>query len=135
VCVHFLSTVHFQVNHSAGSPSAFSRQLHSHTQERQWVPLRIRSIPSSPSLVSSCVPYPSTGTSKVCAITPVVVACSLRIMMYGTAWNAGTCLYIIWTGVGCLIQSINSIVWNNNTVDKAPIYCDIGNPLARSVIT
>jgi len=31
-----------------------------------------------------------------------------------------------WTGLGCLVQGINSIVWNNNMIDKAPIYCDIG---------
>jgi len=65
--VHFLSTIHFQVNPLAGSPSTSCRQLHSHTQEQQWVPLRICSIQSSPSLVSSCVSYPSTGTLKVCA--------------------------------------------------------------------
>ncbi|KAH9954953.1 GPCR fungal pheromone mating factor [Russula dissimulans] len=41
------------------------------------------------------------------------------------AWNVGTCLNMIWTGLGCLIQCINSIVWNNNMIDKAPVYCDI----------
>ena len=58
----------------------------------------------------------------------------VQIIMYGTAWNVGTCLYMIWTGLGCLIQCINSIVWNNNMIDKAPIYCDIGNPLTRPVV-
>ena len=64
----------------------------------------------------------------------VVIARSLRIIMYCTAWNVATCLYMIWIGLGCLIQCINSIVWNNNMTDKAPVYCDIGNPLTRSVI-
>ena len=45
--------------------------------------------------------------------------------------NMGTCLYMAWTGLGCLIQCINSIVWNNSIQDKAPIYCDIGKPLMR----
>jgi pheromone a factor receptor len=45
--------------------------------------------------------------------------------MYGAAWNVGTCLYMIWTGLGCLLQSINSMVWNKNMIDRAPIYCDI----------
>ncbi|KAI0276604.1 GPCR fungal pheromone mating factor [Russula brevipes] len=40
-------------------------------------------------------------------------------------WNAGTCLYMAWTGLGCLVQCINSIVWNKNMIDKAPIYSDI----------
>jgi pheromone a factor receptor len=45
--------------------------------------------------------------------------------MYGPAWNTGTCLYMIWAGLGCLMQCINSIVWNGNMVNRAPIYCDI----------
>src|ERR1700733_12098978 len=48
---------------------------------------------------------------------------------YGTAWNTGTCLYMAWTGIGCLLESINSIVWNKNMVLRAPIYCDIGELL------
>ncbi|KAH9983018.1 GPCR fungal pheromone mating factor [Russula compacta] len=39
------------------------------------------------------------------------------------AWNAGTCLSMGWVGVGCLTQCINSIIWNNNTVDRARVYC------------
>jgi pheromone a factor receptor len=45
--------------------------------------------------------------------------------MHGPAWNTGTCLYMIWTGLGCLIQGINSIVWNKNLINRAPVYCDI----------
>ena len=45
--------------------------------------------------------------------------------MYGSAWNTGTCLYMIWVGFGCLMQCINSIVWNNNMINRAPVYCDI----------
>ena len=49
----------------------------------------------------------------------------LILGMYDTAWNMGTCLYMIWTGLGCLLQCINSIVWNKNTINRAPVYCDI----------
>ena len=45
--------------------------------------------------------------------------------MYDTAWNTGTCMYMIWTGLGCLLQSINSIVWNGNMINRVPVYCDI----------
>src|SRR6266853_654559 len=31
-----------------------------------------------------------------------------------------------WTGLGCFIQCINSIIWNHNMIDRAPIYSDIG---------
>jgi Pheromone A receptor len=43
----------------------------------------------------------------------------------GAAWNTGTCLYMFWTGLGCLMQCINSIVWNGNMINRAPVYCDI----------
>ena len=33
-----------------------------------------------------------------------------------------------WTGLGCLIQCINSIVWNKNMINRVPVYCDIGTP-------
>jgi pheromone a factor receptor len=48
---------------------------------------------------------------------------------FNTAWNMGTCLYMIWTGLGCLIQCVNSIVWNKNTTNRAPVYCDISKSL------
>uniref|UniRef100_A0A0W0FUY8 Putative STE3-like pheromone receptor STE3_Mr8 n=1 Tax=Moniliophthora roreri TaxID=221103 RepID=A0A0W0FUY8_MONRR len=41
------------------------------------------------------------------------------------AWNAGSCLYILWTALACLNQFVNSIVWNGNIDNKAPIWCDI----------
>ncbi|KAH9976788.1 pheromone A receptor-domain-containing protein [Lactifluus volemus] len=41
------------------------------------------------------------------------------------AWNTGTCMYMIWTALGCLTSFINSILWRGNVLDKAPIYCDI----------
>ncbi len=31
-----------------------------------------------------------------------------------------------WTGLGCFIQCINSIIWNHNMINRAPIYFDIG---------
>ncbi|TDL19569.1 putative pheromone receptor STE3.2 [Rickenella mellea] len=39
--------------------------------------------------------------------------------------NAGTSMYIIWTAASCLILFVNSIVWHNNAIDKAPVWCDI----------
>ena len=38
-------------------------------------------------------------------------------------------MYMFWTGLGCLVQFINSIVWNKNIIDRAPVYCDIGKSL------
>lgn len=41
------------------------------------------------------------------------------------AWNTGTCLFIIWSGLSCLNQFINSIVWRDNAINWAPVWCDI----------
>lgn len=41
------------------------------------------------------------------------------------AWNAGTCIYMFWTGFASLIQFVNSVVWNGNVNNVAPIWCDI----------
>jgi pheromone a factor receptor len=67
----------------------------------------------------------------------------LNIKAHITAWNTGTCMYMIWTALGCLIYFINSILWRGNVLDKAPIYCDIGkaecsfptHPLTDSPVT
>ncbi|KAH9963550.1 GPCR fungal pheromone mating factor [Russula dissimulans] len=53
------------------------------------------------------------------------IMCAIPFYWHFEAWNAGTCLLMAWTGLGCLIQCINSIVWNKNTIDRAPFYCDI----------
>lgn len=41
------------------------------------------------------------------------------------AWNSGTCYYMMWTALACLNQFVNSIVWSDDAVNRAPIWCDI----------
>jgi len=53
------------------------------------------------------------------------VLCAIPFYWHLEAWNAGTCLFMAWTGLGCFIQCINSIIWNHNTINRAPIYSDI----------
>jgi pheromone a factor receptor len=50
---------------------------------------------------------------------------SIPLPWHLEAWNTGTCLYILWTGTGALIMSINAIIWDGNTVNWAPVWCDI----------
>ncbi|KAF8239230.1 STE3-like pheromone receptor [Tricholoma matsutake] len=45
------------------------------------------------------------------------------------AWNSGTCAFMIWTSMTCLIESINSLVWRGNVQNPAPIWCDISSKL------
>ncbi|TBU56138.1 STE3-domain-containing protein [Dichomitus squalens] len=41
------------------------------------------------------------------------------------AWNAGTCVYMIWTSLACLVQFVNSILWKDTVLNLAPVWCDI----------
>ena len=41
------------------------------------------------------------------------------------AWNVGTHLFLAWVGLDCLFFGINSIIWNHNTINWAPVWCDI----------
>ncbi|KAJ6543082.1 pheromone A receptor-domain-containing protein [Mycena capillaripes] len=49
------------------------------------------------------------------------------------AWNSGTCLFMIWTALGCLNLFINTIVWHNNITDWAPVWCDISSRIIIAV--
>jgi len=51
--------------------------------------------------------------------------CAIPFYWHLEAWNTGTCLYMIWVGLGCLVQCINSIVWDKNMINRVPVYCDI----------
>ncbi|KAG2056536.1 STE3-domain-containing protein [Suillus hirtellus] len=53
------------------------------------------------------------------------LCCMIPLPWHLEAWNTGTCLYMIWTGLSCLIQFINSIVWRGNVINWAPVWCDI----------
>jgi pheromone a factor receptor len=35
-------------------------------------------------------------------------------------------MYMIWTALGCLTYCVDSIVWSGNTINWAPVWCDIG---------
>jgi len=50
---------------------------------------------------------------------------SIPLPWHLEAWNTGTCISILWTGTGALIMSINAIIWDGNTVNWAPVWCDI----------
>lgn len=51
--------------------------------------------------------------------------CTIPLPWHLEAWNTGTCLYMAWTAIACLNQFINSIVWNGNAINWAPVWCDI----------
>lgn len=47
---------------------------------------------------------------------------------YRQAWNTGAILFMFWSGLGCLNFFINSVVWNGNAINSAPVWCDICKP-------
>ncbi|KLO16520.1 STE3-domain-containing protein [Schizopora paradoxa] len=49
------------------------------------------------------------------------------------AWNAGTCLYMVWTALACLNQFINSLAWRDSAINFAPVWCDISSRLITGV--
>jgi hypothetical protein len=51
------------------------------------------------------------------------------------SWNVGTCMFMIWTALACLVFFVDSIAWSGNTGNWAPVWCDIGtfrNPLVQN---
>ncbi|KAM5538788.1 hypothetical protein V8D89_007510 [Ganoderma adspersum] len=41
------------------------------------------------------------------------------------AWNIGCVLYILWIGGLCLTNGINMLLWRENAINFAPVWCDI----------
>ena len=42
-----------------------------------------------------------------------------------TAWNTSIVLWSFWTGTGGLVFFINGIIWRDNFINWAPVWCDI----------
>ncbi|KIM89832.1 hypothetical protein PILCRDRAFT_198438 [Piloderma croceum F 1598] len=57
----------------------------------------------------------------------------LLVNLEMTASNRGTCLYIVWAALGCLNQFINSVVWDKNVINRAPVWCDISTRIAIGI--
>ncbi|KAJ3912395.1 pheromone receptor [Lentinula edodes] len=41
------------------------------------------------------------------------------------AWNSGTCAFMLWVGCFCLTLFCNSLIWADNAINVAPVWCDI----------
>lgn len=55
------------------------------------------------------------------------VFCCIPLRRHIQAWNIGTCLNMVYTGFACLNLFINSVVWNDNVRNPAPVWCDISS--------
>ena len=71
---------------------------------------------------------------------PIVAALGFVVVLiplpwHLEAWNSGTCYYMIWVALACLNQLINSVVWANDAINRAPVWCDICETLRLSSLT
>ncbi|KAJ2924696.1 hypothetical protein H1R20_g12405, partial [Candolleomyces eurysporus] len=71
-----------------------------------------------PSSLPGVIPNPVYSTFALLGF----LACAIPFPWHFEAWNTGTCLYMVWCGIGCLNMFINSIVWNGNALNKAPVW-------------
>ena len=53
------------------------------------------------------------------------IVCCIPLPWHIQVWNSGTCAYIVWTAMACLIEFVNCIVWKGNVNNPAPVWCDI----------
>ncbi|KAF9791972.1 GPCR fungal pheromone mating factor [Thelephora terrestris] len=51
-----------------------------------------------------------------------------------SSWNAGTCLFIFWSGLSSLVWFVNSIVWDGNIVNWTPAWCDVSTRIAIAAV-
>ncbi|EGN97937.1 hypothetical protein SERLA73DRAFT_182735 [Serpula lacrymans var. lacrymans S7.3] len=57
------------------------------------------------------------------------VLLSVLLPLHIKARNIGTCALVIWIGLLCLNGFVNSIIWDHNVTDWAPVWCDISSHL------
>jgi pheromone a factor receptor len=41
------------------------------------------------------------------------------------ARNVGLSLFLVWTTLACFAYAANTIVWRDNVLNSAPVWCDI----------
>ncbi|OCH87184.1 putative fungal pheromoneG-protein-coupled receptor [Obba rivulosa] len=71
------------------------------------------------------VPWSVQQDIYICFAFLGFVLVSIPLYWHLEAWNVGCVLYIFWCGSQCLIQAINMIIWKNNAINWAPVWCDI----------
>ncbi|PPQ89550.1 hypothetical protein CVT25_012222 [Psilocybe cyanescens] len=65
----------------------------------------------------------NTAFSTLSFITFILIC--IPFSWHLEAWNTGTCLYMAWTALGLISYFINSIIWRDNAINWAPVWCDI----------
>ncbi|KAF5329272.1 hypothetical protein D9619_009301 [Psilocybe cf. subviscida] len=71
---------------------------------------------------------PTYPLFPICAFLSFVIVL-IPLPWHLQSWNSGTCLFMFWVGASALNFFINSIIWRDNILDSAPIWCDISSRL------
>ncbi|GJE89168.1 STE3-domain-containing protein [Phanerochaete sordida] len=53
------------------------------------------------------------------------VAAFIPLPWHLQAWNAGTCMYMLWAGLASFVQFVNALVWHGSLENRIPVWCDI----------
>ncbi|KAF9261048.1 STE3-like pheromone receptor [Marasmius fiardii PR-910] len=48
---------------------------------------------------------------------------------HAQALNSGTCAFMLWTALNCLVAFVNSLVWARSVENVAPVWCDISTQI------
>ncbi|EIM84442.1 fungal pheromone STE3G-protein-coupled receptor [Stereum hirsutum FP-91666 SS1] len=70
--------------------------------------------------------YPSNAVFSAFSFVGFILAL-IPFSWHCRASSIGTCLFVTWTGLLCLVFFANSIIWNDNVIDWAPVWCDISS--------
>lgn len=56
-------------------------------------------------------------------------ACALAVIpllhMVNRSWNTGVYVFALWLFLVSFNLALNTVIWSNDSKDKAPVWCDI----------
>jgi len=55
----------------------------------------------------------------------VAFECRADLLTKIIAERIGIFMEVFWAGGGCLLHFVNGIIWRNDSVNRAPVFCDI----------
>ncbi|TFK50595.1 fungal pheromone STE3G-protein-coupled receptor [Heliocybe sulcata] len=67
------------------------------------------------------IPYPLYPVFALLGFILVLIPLPWHVR----SWNSGTCWYMLWTGLGCAVHFVNSVLWHGSVSNMAPVWCDI----------
>ncbi|KAL1741339.1 fungal pheromone STE3G-protein-coupled receptor [Schizophyllum fasciatum] len=67
---------------------------------------------------------PTYPLFPICAFVGFV-GCLIPFPWHLQSMNSGTCFFMFWTSLACLNYFVNSLIWVDNAINSAPVWCDI----------